>query len=138
MATGLNRVLALGNLGADPELRSSVLKFRLACGERYKDREGNYQDRTEWISCVVFGRRADALANLMRKGDRVLVEGSLRTSSYDDRDGNKRYRTEVVAREVILNGAKTSEPRQSGAAAEPAGGQGFGERDYGGDDDIPF
>jgi single-strand DNA-binding protein len=141
---GLNRVTALGNLGADPELRMTqggqgVLNLRLACSETYLDKEKKKQERTEWITCVVWGRRGEGLAKILKKGDRILVEGSLRTSSYEDRDGNKRYKTEVVAREVLLQGSpggkreRSSEPAREEPATATAGGL-----DYGEDDDIPF
>jgi single-strand DNA-binding protein len=109
MADGLNRVMLLGNLGADPELRmtsggQAVLKLRLATAETYLDRNRNRQEKTEWHSVVVWGKRAEALGKILSKGSRLFVEGSLRTSSYDDRDGNKRYKTEIVAQNIILGG----------------------------------
>ena len=109
MADGLNRVMLLGNLGADPELRmtsggQAVLKLRLATAETYLDRNKARQERTEWHSVVVWGKRAEALGKILSKGSRLFVEGALRTSSYDDRDGNKRYKTEVVASNIILGG----------------------------------
>jgi single-strand DNA-binding protein len=152
MAEGLNRVLLLGNLGADPELRmtnggQAVLKMRLATSESYLDRNKVRQERTEWHNVVVWGRRAEALSKFLTKGSRLFVEGGLRTSSYEDRDGNKRYRTEVVASNIVLAG---SAPRSAArgdsygapdeAPAEPTSGSGGGhDDDYGGgDDDIPF
>ena len=94
MAEGLNRVMLLGNLGADPELRTTsggqaVLKFRLATSESYLDRNRTRQDRTEWHNVVVWGKRAEALAKILNKGSRLFIEGSLRNSSYEDREGNK-------------------------------------------------
>ena len=155
MAEGLNRVLLLGNLGQDPELRmtnsgQAVLRMRLATSETYLDRNRVRQERTEWHNVVVWGRRAEALSKFLAKGSRLFVEGGLRTSSYDDREGVKRYRTEVVANNVILAG---SGPRGGGRGddysapdqgpSEPsgagAGGGGYDDADYGGgDDDIPF
>src|SRR5687767_6582246 len=98
MADGLNRVMLLGNLGADPELRmtsggQAVLKLRLATSESYLDRNRVRQERTEWHSVTVWGKRAEALAKILSKGSRIFIEGGLRTSSYDDREGHKRYRT---------------------------------------------
>lgn len=106
MAEGINRVFLLGNLGADPELKMtqwglSILKLRVATTERYQDRNGVWQDRTDWHSVVVWSKRAESLHKILAKGSAVFVEGSLRTSSYEDRDGNKRYRTEVSAQRVI-------------------------------------
>lgn len=151
MAEGLNRVMLLGNLGADPELRmtaggQAVLKLRLATSESYLDRNKVRQQKTEWHSVTVWGKRAEALAKILSKGSRLFVEGGLRTSSYDDRDGNKRYRTEVVANNILLaGGARGGGPRsgteEPGGVDEPAPSQGGGyeDADYGGsDDDIPF
>lgn len=165
MAEGLNRVMLLGNLGADPELRmtsggQAVLKLRLATAETYLDRNRNRQERTEWHSVVVWGKRAEALGKILSKGSRLFVEGALRTSSYDDRDGNKRYKTEIVANNIILSGrgggGGGGDFAGGGGSARDAGGGGgrdqygggdqddFEPRDGGGfgappdDDDIPF
>ena len=152
MSNGLNRVMLLGHLGAEPELRSTsgsqaVLKLRLATTESYQDRNRQRQERTEWHSVVVWGKRAEALSRLLQKGSRIFVDGGLRTTSYDDRDGNKRYRTEIVASNVILCGARgagggreESEPTGATGGAAPASGGGFDDADYGGDrdDDFPF
>ena len=114
MSEGLNKVMLFGNLGADPELKttqggSSLLKLRLATTERYLDANKERQERTEWHSVTLWGKRAEALSRLLSKGSRILVEGSLRTSSYE-KDGEKRYRTEINATNVILSGGgpKTS------------------------------
>jgi single-strand DNA-binding protein len=109
MAEGLNRVMLMGNLGADPELKvtqsgTAVLKLRLATTENYLDKGGAKQTRTEWHSVVIWGKRGEALHKFLGKGSTIFVEGSLRTSSYEDRDGNKRYKTEVVASNIILAG----------------------------------
>ncbi len=156
MAEGLNRVMLLGNLGADPELRmtnggQAVLKLRLATSETYLDRNKVRQERTEWHSVIVWGKRGEALAKILTKGSRIFVEGGLRTSSYDDKDGNKRYKTEVVANNIILSGGggrggpRSSEgpgPSEEGPSGGSggAGGGGFSDADYGGggDDEIPF
>jgi single-strand DNA-binding protein len=162
MAEGLNRVMLLGNLGADPELRTTsggqaVLKLRLATSESYLDRNRTRQERTEWHSVVVWGRRAEALSRILNKGSRLFVEGAIRTSSYDDKEGNKRYRTEIVANNIILGGGgpgggarhpgATSHNDFDGAApAAPSAGPaappspGYDDADYSGgaDDDFPF
>lgn len=139
---GLNRVTALGNLGADPELRMTqggqgVLNLRLACTETYLDKEKKKQERTEWVSVTIWGKRGEGLAKILKKGDRILVEGSLRTSSYEDRDGNKRYKTEVIAREVLLQGSpggkREREPAREEPDQDPSNTGGFDA-----DDDIPF
>jgi single-strand DNA-binding protein len=151
MAEGLNRVMLLGNLGQDPELRmtsggQAVLKLRLATSETYLDRNKVRQERTEWHSVVVWGKRAEALSKILSKGSRIFVEGGLRTSSYDDKEGHKRYRTEVVANNIILSGGGGGRgaPRAPDASdapeAAPSAGSGYGDQDYGGgsDDEIPF
>jgi single-strand DNA-binding protein len=155
MAEGLNRVMLLGNLGADPELRSTsggqaVLKFRLATTESYLDRNRTRQERTEWHNIVVWGKRAEGLSKVLSKGSRLFVEGALRTSSYEDRDGNKRYKTEINALNVLLCGGRgTSASREAGPEPddEPAGagvpsGGGYDDSgvggDRGGDDEFPF
>jgi single-strand DNA-binding protein len=136
---GLNKVIILGNLGADPELRftqggQAVLNMRIAVNQSYLDKDKQRQERCDWISAVVWGKRAEALAKFMKKGSTVMVEGGLRTSSYDDREGNKRWKTEVHASNVILTGGGRGKGEESTAppqAEAPA---------YGGssDEDIPF
>jgi len=134
MSTGVNRVLLLGYLGADPELRftqagQAVLNMRLATTESYVDKDKNVQERTEWHSVVVWARRGEGLAKVVGKGSRLYVEGSLRTSSYDDRDGNKRYKVEIVATNVVLcGGSGAGENAGGGSAASPpaAGGSHHG------------
>jgi single-strand DNA-binding protein len=111
MSDGLNKVMLLGNLGADPELKmtpngQAILKMRLATTESYLDRNKQRQERTEWHTVTLWGKRAEALAKFLTKGNRLFVEGGIRTSTYDDKDGNKRYKTEVVASNVILAGGK--------------------------------
>lgn len=139
MAEGLNKVFLLGNLGADPELRmtqggSAVLKLRLATSETYLDKNRQKQERTEWHNVVIWGRRAEALSRILAKGSRLFVEGGIRTSSYDDRDGNKRYRTEVVASNVLLQGRAGGGSRD---AQEPGGASQGGGYDSGGYDSGP-
>lgn len=152
MAEGLNRVMLLGNLGADPELRmtsggQAVLKMRVATSETYLDRNKVRQERTEWHNVVVWGRRAEALSKFLSKGSRIFVEGGLRTSSYDDREGNKRYKTEVVANNIILagrggggGGGRDSGPPDDGPPDGYGGAAGGGGGYDSGpdDDDIPF
>jgi single-strand DNA-binding protein len=122
MAEGLNRVMLLGNLGADPELRftqggQAVMNMRLATTESYLDKDRVRRDRTDWHNIVVWGKRGEALSKILAKGSTIFVEGSLRTSSYDDREGNKRYKTEVIANNIILAGRG----RGGGASDEPGG-----------------
>jgi single-strand DNA-binding protein len=120
MSDGLNRVILLGNLGADPELKhagggTAVLTLRLATNESWVDKNKVVQERTDWHQVVVFGPRAEALAKILVKGSNVLVEGGLRTSSYE-KDGQKRWRTEIVARDICLVGRRPT----SEAAADDA------------------
>ena len=120
MAEGLNKVMLLGNLGADPELKvtqggQAVLKLRLATTESYVDKNQTRQERTEWHSVTVWGRRGEALAKFLTKGASIFVEGSLRTSSYEV-NGEKRYRTEVIANNILLprGGRGGDQPRAEG------------------------
>ncbi len=153
MTEGLNRVYLCGNLGADPELRvtpggQAVLKLRLATNESYLDRNNVRQERTEWHRVTVWGRRAEALGKILQKGGAIFVEGRLQTSSYE-KDGEKRYSTEVVANNIILAGGKLSEARatqtpsrstsHTDSAFAPSDSSGGGSSGgIGSDDDIPF
>jgi single-strand DNA-binding protein len=118
MSEGLNRVILLGRLGADPELRytaggTAVLNMRLATNESFVDRNKELQERTDWHQVVVWGARAEGLSKILMKGACLLIEGGLRTSSYE-KDGAKRYKTEIHAREICLAGR-----RPAAAAASP-------------------
>jgi single-strand DNA-binding protein len=108
MANGMNKVFLFGNLGAPPELRrtqggDSVLRLRVATNERYQDRQGDWQERTDWHTVSIWGKRAETLAAVLDKGDRVMVEGRIRTTSYE-KNGATHYFTEVKAREIHLAG----------------------------------
>jgi single-strand DNA-binding protein len=152
MSDGLNKVLLLGNLGADPELRvvgtgRTVLRLRLATTHSWFDKDrGQRQEQTEWHSITLWGKRAEALGRILGKGDRIHVEGSLRTTSYEDREGVKRYRTEIVATNVILCGGRGGGQRPANAGSGDEDPRAFDSgADYGGeppgqypDDDIPF
>jgi single-strand DNA-binding protein len=125
--------MLLGNLGADPELRvtpggQAILKLRLATTETYLDKSNTRQERTEWHSITMWGKRGEALAKFLKKGDRIFIEGGLRTSSYE-KNGEKRYRTEIVANNLILSGGGA---RRGGDSDEGGGGGGGGGRSYGG------
>lgn len=106
----VNRVTLLGNLGKDPEVKytpqgTAVAKFSLATTERYKDREGNWQDRTEWHNIVLWQRLAEIAGEFLKKGSKVYIEGRIHTDSWDDKQsGEKKYRTEVVGNDLILIG----------------------------------
>jgi single-strand DNA-binding protein len=157
MSEGLNRVMLLGHLGADPELRftqggQAVLNMRLATTESYLDKDKVRRERTDWHNVVVWGKRGEALAKFLTKGSALFVEGSIRTSSYDDRDGNKRYKTEIIAQNILLTGGRGrgdgdgqhdahedggEQPRQQarggggGGGGGPRGGGGGGGRPQG-------
>ena len=127
----INKVLLYGNLTRDPELRAlpsgmNVVNFTVATNRVYKDREGKKQEQTEFHNVVVFGRQADTVAQYMKKGSAVFVEGRLQTRSWEDKtSGEKKYRTEVVAERVQFG------PRSAGA------GSGVGESRKQADTDIP-
>ncbi len=108
MTQGFNRVTIFGHLGADPELRMTnngthVLSFRVATTEVYFDKDQKKQERTEWHKVALFGARAEPLSRILSKGSSVLIEGRLQTSSYE-KDGSKRYTTEIIASEICLGG----------------------------------
>lgn len=142
MADGLNEVHLLGNLGSDPELRMTpngvaVLKISLATSKSYLDDRRQRQERTEWHRVTVFRKRAEALARLLSKGDKIFVLGELRTTSYE-RDGEKRYSTEIVAQNIILCGGR-GRPSSSSSSSDETGS--YDDGDWGDDryhDDIPF
>jgi single-strand DNA-binding protein len=107
MPDGLNKVMLIGNLGSDPEMRytangSAVTSFRLAVNRTYGGGEGERREETEWFSVVAWNKLAELLGQHLQKGRRVYVEGRLATRSWDGPDGQKRYRTEVVANQVLF------------------------------------
>ena len=112
MARGLNKVIIMGYLGADPEVRympsgAAVTNIRVATSEVWKDRQtGEKQERTEWHRIVLFNRLGEIAAQYLRKGSRVLVEGSLRTNKWQDQSGNERYTTEIIANSMQLMDSK--------------------------------
>jgi single-strand DNA-binding protein len=139
MARGVNKVILVGNLGADPEMKytpsgTPICTFRLATSETFKDRDGNQQERTEWHRVVAWSRLAEICGQYLAKGRQVYIEGSIRTRSWDDNEGNKRFMTEVVARDVQFLGGGAG----GGSAAGGGGGGDFGGPPPLGDDDIPF
>ena len=108
----VNKVILLGNLGKDPEVKytpqgTAVAKFSIATNERYKDISGELQDRTEWHNLVAWARTAEIVGEYLKKGGKVYVEGSLRTSSWDDKEtGQKKYKTEIVVNDLVLLGGR--------------------------------
>jgi single-strand DNA-binding protein len=150
MAGGINKVILIGYLGNDPEMRhtpngAGVCEFRLATNEAWTDKQGQRQERTEWHRVVVWGKKAEVCSKYLSKGRQVYVEGRLRTRTWDDKDGNKRYTTEVVANDVqfLGGGGRDGGGGRGGASDEPPppSGDYFGGGGGGGggpDDDIPF
>ena len=157
MARGINKVILIGNLGADPETRAmpsgtTVANLRVATSESWRDKQtGEQQERTEWHRVALFGRLAEIAGEYLRKGSQVYIEGSLRTRKWQDKQGNERYSTEIVGNELQMLGgrgggaaagggsattgaASTSAP----AYAEESAGGGGGSRSEEFDDDIPF
>jgi single-strand DNA-binding protein len=135
--SGINKVILVGNLGADPESRampsgSSVTNFRIATSESWKDKNtGDKQERTEWHNISTFGKLAEICAEYLRKGSKVYIEGKLRTRKWQDKDGNDRYSTEVIANEMQMLGGKGERQTTAAPPPAPANGEPF-------NDDIPF
>ncbi|MTI10513.1 single-stranded DNA-binding protein [Curvivirga aplysinae] len=162
MSGSLNKVILVGNLGADPEIRNTqngdkVASLRIATTERWKDRDGNSQDRTEWHRVVIFGKTADVCERYLKKGAKVLIEGKLQTRKWQDQSGADRYSTEVVVSgfggNMTMLDSKGGDSDQSGYGGNDAGGFGSYSNDAGGfggnagggyagspdlDDEIPF
>jgi len=145
----VNKVILIGNLGKDPELRytpggAAVVNFPIATNERWKDKNGQPQERTEWHNIVLWGRLAEVANDYLKKGSSVYIEGRLQTRSWEDRDGNKRYTTEVVGNQMQLlgrgeavAGGRTPGERPEGTSEpeiKPEEGKGTDQVD----DDLPF
>lgn len=154
MAGSVNKVILIGNLGADPELRQtqsgqSVATLRLATSERWKDRQGQPQERTEWHNVVLWGQLAEIAGQYLTKGSTCYVEGRIQTRQWEDQSGQKRYTTEIVANQMVLlggrgeGGSSAPRPAMRGAArGQAADGKGpfedFPESADEVDDDLPF
>ena len=140
----VNKVILIGNLGKDPELRftsngSAVAKFPIATSEVWNDRDGNKQERTEWHNIIVWGKQGESCGQYLAKGRQVFVEGSIRTRSYDDKAGNKRYVTEIVAQRIRFlggGGGTRMAPEIESAGGDDMQAVGGGQAPF--DDDIPF
>ncbi|HNY29887.1 MAG TPA: single-stranded DNA-binding protein [Fibrobacteria bacterium] len=132
MAASLNKVMLIGNLGADPEVRSTpggaqVANFRVACTENWKDQSGQRQERTEWVTIVAWRQQAEIAQKYLRKGSRVYVEGKLQTRTWDDKaTGAKRYATEVLCDRFMMLDGRPSGGGEGGY--EERGGYGGGAR----------
>ena len=156
MAKSVNKVILLGNVGKDPEIRvlpsgQPVANFSIATSERFKDQQGNWQDRTEWHNLVAFQRTAEIIRDYVKKGSKLYVEGKIQTRSWDDKEsGQKRYRTEIIVNDLSLLSGRGEEGGPSGSSQRSSSGNtaSFDQRPSGGDDyahsteitddDIPF
>jgi single-strand DNA-binding protein len=157
MAKSVNKVILLGNVGKDPEIRSTpggtmVAQFGIATTERAKDPQGNWSDKTEWHNVVAYGKVAEIIRDYVKKGHKLYVEGRLQTRNWDDKDhpGRKVYRTEIIVNDVSLlsgreEGSSGGYSRGSGSSSasfdqrSPAGGaDDFAQSTEISDDDIPF
>jgi single-strand DNA-binding protein len=140
----VNKVILVGNLGRDPEVRftaggKAVARFSVATSEVWNDAEGTRQERTEWHNVVVWGKQGETCGQYLQKGRQVYVEGSIRTRQYDDKDGNKRYITEVIAQRVQFLGGGRGEGAGAGRGASGGGGdEATPPAPMPEDDDIPF
>ena len=158
MARGINKVILIGHLGQDPEVRalpsgSSIANLRIATTESWKDKQsGEFKEQTEWHTVVLFGRTAEVAAEYLKKGSQVFIEGRLRTRKWQDKEGRDRYTTEIVANEMQMLGGRGgagggggggggmgagSEPAPRTEHAEASAGGAGAQRDEF-DDDIPF
>ncbi|MBI5970759.1 MAG: single-stranded DNA-binding protein [Deltaproteobacteria bacterium] len=141
---GVNKVILVGNLGKDPEVRYSpsgmaVCNFSIATTENWKDKEGNKQDKTEWHKIVTFGKLAEICGEYLAKGKQIYIEGRLQTRTWDDKSGVKRYTTEVVASEMLMLGGPKDGGKGAGAAGATAAGATAAEEPPPPDmDDVPF
>jgi single-strand DNA-binding protein len=154
MAKGVNKVFLLGNVGKDPEIRSTaggmtVASFSLATADRQKDAQGNWADKTEWHNIVCFQRTAEVVRDYVKKGTQLLIEGKIQTRSWDDKtSGEKKYKTEILCNELTLLGGKPSGEGASTGGSSKSASTSYDQRtpanpaDYSDvgitDDDIPF
>ncbi len=141
--SGVNKVILVGNLGANPEMRftqggQAVANLRLATTERWTDRNGQKQEATEWHRVVVWGKQAEIVGQYLTKGRQVYVEGRIRTRQWQDQQGQKRYTTEIVAQSVQMLGGRAERPAEEAAATVPPDETINGDFGGGPDDDIPF
>lgn len=139
----VNKVILIGNLGKDPEVRhtasgAAVANFSIATNEAWNNKDGQREERTEWHRVVTFGKLADICAQYLKRGKQVYIEGRLQTRSWDDRDGNKRYTTEIVATTMTMLGRAGGAPPESYAPPIQEGRASEAPSSGPEDDDIPF
>jgi len=148
MARDLNKVMVIGRLGRDPEMRytpggSPVTTFSVAAGRQWKDGSGESREETEWFNVVVWNKLAEICNEYLHKASRVYIEGRLQTRQWQDQDGQSHYRTEVIASDMIILDGKNEgrsfrdTPEEFGPRTAPRSATGRGARDIG-DEDIPF
>ncbi len=143
---GVNKVILVGRLGADPEIRytpsgAAVANFTLATSENWKDKDGNKQEKTEWHKIVVFSKLAEICGQYLNKGKQIYIEGRIQTRQWEDRDGNKKYTTEIVANQMQMLGSPGQNQNQNQNQSAPANAGNApraGENDPPELDDIPF
>lgn len=144
---GINKAILIGNLGKDPELRYTpggqpVASFTLATTERWTDRNGQRQDRTEWHNIVAWGKLAELVNQYLKKGRSAYIEGRITTRSWDDRDGNKKYRTEIVANQIQFLGSGPSSTSDYDSTSDNNTNTGYNqvgtESESMTEDDLPF
>jgi len=144
MAGSINKVILIGRLGRDPEMRftpagKAVTNFTMATSETWKDDSGERQERTEWHRIVIWGKLAETAAKYLSKGSQIYIEGRLQTREWTDKDGQKRYTTEIVANNMTMLGAKGEGGGASGGWGDPGPSDNdFAPADAGTFDDIPF
>ncbi len=143
MAKSVNKVILLGNVGKDPEIRSTgggtmVANFGLATSERFKDQQGNWQDRTEWHNVVAYARLAEIVRDYVKKGHKLFIEGRLTTRNWDDKDhpGRKVYRTEIIVSDLSLLSGRDDASSGGGSARQSSPASNFDQRPPAGADDI--
>src|ERR1700745_2853681 len=140
MARGVNKVILIGNLGADPETRAmpsgtTVANLRVATSESWRDKQtGEQQERTEWHRVALFGRLAEVAGEYRRKGSQVYIEGSLRTRKWQDKEGKDRYSTEIVGNDLQMLGGRGGGGGGSGGAMAPGGSGAGAGREHAGED----
>ncbi len=143
---GVNKVILVGNLGKDPEVRhlengASVANFSIATSETYKDKNGNRQEQTEWHNVVLWRGLAQIAEKYLKKGSQIYIEGKLRTRSWQDKDGNTRYTTEVVGDQMTMLGGRSSggnDTPNSNTSNEPNKNTGSADISSDDADDLPF
>jgi single-strand DNA-binding protein len=132
MARGINKVILIGHLGQDPEVRalpsgSSIANLRIATTESWKDKQsGEFKEQTEWHTVVLFGRTAEVAAEYLKKGSQVFIEGRLRTRKWQDKTGNDRYSTEIVGNDMQMLGSRGQGGGEGGRQAQGGGGRDAG------------